>query len=69
MEIDSQKLVDEAAEKLVEVTKELRETRRILARDWDIMVPRERSGFSRQADELEQKRKELEQTIELNSFA
>lgn len=62
-----EQLIDIAREELAEVTTQLRETRRILARDWEQMPTRERSAHSRRARELEARQKALLETIQMHS--
>lgn len=48
------------------VSHNLRETRRILNRDWPHLTPRERSSRSRQVKQLEEQQQALEDEIEMN---
>lgn len=56
--------LDLAREELQVVEKQLRETRKILNRDWPMMSPRERSSQSRIVKEIEQQRQTLLEKIE-----
>ena len=50
---------DEAHAQLAQLDKDLRATRKILARDWEQLTPRDRSAHSRQVKEMEQKQQVL----------
>ena len=60
---------DLAAEQLVVVGKELKEARKILARDWDALSPRERSAHSRKVKQIEEQERSLLEIIEMNRGA
>ena len=55
-----------ADQELQEVLKTLKEARKCLRRDWDHLAPRERSAQSRIVKELEQRKRALEDEIEMN---
>jgi hypothetical protein len=48
------------------ILKRLKDERKILARDWERLTPRERSAQSRIVKELEQQKHALEEEIEMN---
>lgn len=50
---------DEAQAQLEQLEKDLRATRKILARDWEQLPPRERSAHSRRVKEMEQEQQTL----------
>ena len=62
-----QELLDAANAQLQSVLKNLKETKKILARDWEQLTPRERSAYSREVKTLEQQKKTLLEEIEMNS--
>ena len=66
--LSKQELVDAANAQLQNVLKNLKETKRILARDWEQLTPRERSAHSREVKALEQQKKALFEEIEMNSI-
>ena len=66
--LSKQELVDAANAQLQNVLKNLKETKRILARDWEQLTPRERSAHSREVKVLEQQKKALFEEIEMNSI-
>ncbi len=57
--------LDLAREELQEVEKQLRETRKILNRDWPMMSPRERSSQSRIVKEIEERQRILLEKMEI----
>ena len=61
--MQSTDLVDE---ELKGVITKLKEARKILARDWEQMTPRERSAVSRIVKELEQQEQALREEIEMS---
>ena len=62
-----EELVAIAADHLQGVLTELKGQKKILARDWHQLTPRERSAFSREVKELEDQKKALLAEIEVNS--
>lgn len=56
---------DLAKQQLESVSQSLRATKKILARDWEQLSPRQRSAYARQVKALEQQQKALLQEIEL----
>ena len=59
---------DEAHARLEQLEKDLRATRKILARDWEELSPRERSAHSRDAKEIETQQKALREFLETAPF-
>jgi hypothetical protein len=57
---------ERAYEQLNSILKRLKDERKILARDWERLTPRERSAQSRIVKELEQQKHALEEEIEMN---
>lgn len=64
-----QDLVDLASEQLKVVSQKLKAVRKVLARDWEGLSPRERSVLSRQVKDLERQQQALRDEIEVNSSA
>jgi nucleoid DNA-binding protein len=64
--LSKEELADRAAEQLDAVTKELRETKRVLLRDWAELAVRERSAYARTVKQLEEQQEELLKVIEAN---
>ena len=62
-----EELAAAATDQLQNVLILLKDKKRILARDWHQLTPRERSAFSREAKELEFQKKTLLAEIEVNS--
>lgn len=56
-------LSDLAYEQLAGVEQQLKAAKKILARDWECLTPRERSAHSRLVKELEQQQQALQETI------
>ena len=65
--LSKEDLADFANAQLKSVLKNLKETRKILARDWEQLTPRERSAYSREVKDLERQKKTLLEEIEMNS--
>jgi hypothetical protein len=59
-------LADRASEELRQVEMDLRQARKLLARDWESLTPRERSAHSRRVKALEEQERALAETIEMN---
>ena len=57
---------ERAYEQLNSILKTLKDAKKILARDWERLTPRERSAQSRIVKELEQQKHALEEEIEMN---
>jgi hypothetical protein len=55
-----------AIEELQSVLKRLKEAKKVLARDWAQMTPRERSAHSKFVKEIEQQKQSLLDTIEMS---
>jgi hypothetical protein len=55
-----------ALEELQSVLKRLKEAKKVLARDWAQMTPRERSAHSKFVKEIEQQKQSLLDTIEMS---
>ncbi len=55
-----------AIEELQAVLKRLKEAKKVLARDWAQMTPRERSAHSKVVKEIEQQKQSLLDTIEMS---
>jgi hypothetical protein len=63
--LSKQEQADLANEELKSVLRSLKETKRILARDWEQLSPRERSAYARQVKDLEKKQGDLLEEINL----
>ena len=63
--LSKQEQADAANEQLKIVLQELKAARKILARDWEQLTPRERSTHSREVKELERQQQDLLKEIEL----
>lgn len=59
-------LTDLTYEQLAGIEQQLKAARKILARDWSHLTPRERSAHSRIVKQLEQQRQALLETIAMN---
>lgn len=56
-----------ADQKLLDISKALKEARKCLRRDWEHLAPRARSAQSRIVKELEQQKRLLEEGIEMDT--
>jgi hypothetical protein len=54
-------------QELNRIAQALKEAQKCLRRDWENLAPRERSAQSRVVKELEQRKKSLEEEIEMSS--
>jgi hypothetical protein len=63
----AEELLDLANEQLKTVLQNLKEAKRVLARDWEQMSPRERSAYARQVKVWEERQKTLLEEIEIHS--
>ena len=65
--LSNEDLLDLANAQLKEVLQNLREAKRVLARDWQQLSPRERSAGARQVKLWESRQKTLLEEIEIHS--
>lgn len=65
--LSSEELLDLANERLKIVLQNLKEAKRVLARDWEQLSPRERSAYARDVKNWEQQQKKLLEEIEIHS--
>ena len=63
----SEELLDLAKAQLKDVLLNLKEAKRVLARDWEQMSPRDRSSYARQVKMWEGQQKTLLEEIEIHS--
>ncbi len=61
-----EELTDRANAQLESVLKNLKDTKKILNRDWEQLSPRERSAYSRRVKEMEQEKQALLEVLEMN---
>ena len=64
--LSNEALTDRTNEQLESVLKNLKETKKILNRDWAQLSPRERSAYSRRVKEMEQEKQSLLEILEMN---
>ena len=65
LSISKQDQLDLASQQLQGVLQNLKQTKKVLARDWAELTPRERSAYARQVKELENEQQTLLKEIEL----
>lgn len=63
--LSATEILDQANDELNIVLKELKAARKVLARDWESMTPRERSNQSRVVKDLEQREATLLETLDM----
>jgi hypothetical protein len=64
---DNEEVLFRLIQELKSVALALKEAQKNLRRDWETLAPRERSAQSRVVKDLEQRKKLLEEEIEMNS--
>ncbi len=65
--LSAEELLDLANAQLKDVLQNMKEAKRVLARDWEQLSPRERSAYARQVKMWEERQKTLLEEIEIHS--